>query len=153
MPIISKIDLYELGEQHSLSIREVIHFDSFAEIASRAFAQINDYAARQGLLFSGCPFVCYHNTDLSALDVEIGYPLATDIAGENEIQSVTIPPRRAVQGIFQGPYEESDPLMFEIIKWISTHGLTQQGPIYHYYLNNSEQKPSDLLTRIVIPVH
>ena len=43
MPIISKIDLYELTEQHSLSIRKVIHFDHFAEIASQSYARMIEF--------------------------------------------------------------------------------------------------------------
>ena len=73
-----------------------------------------EHAARNGLLLSSGPFVCYHNADLENLDVEMGFPVAEPISGNDDIVGYTIPVQKAVSGIFLGAYEDTDPLMIEI---------------------------------------
>lgn len=153
MPTISKISLFNQSEQHVLSIRTVINFNDFPEIAGRAYEKLMEYAATKNLLFAGCPFVCYHNTNLENLEVEMGFPVANPTPGNgDDITGYTIPVQKAFSGMFLGAYEDTDPLMFEIMETAAQQGYEQQGPIYHYYLNNSDRQASELLTRIVVPV-
>lgn len=152
MPIISKISLFEQPEQHVLSIRTTIHFNDYPNTAKEAYKKIMKYAELNGLLLSGGPFVCYHNADLENLDVEMGFPVAKPVLGNNEIAGYTIPVQKAVSGIYLGAYEETDPLMIEIIKWINEHDYEQQGKIYNYYLNDEDRNANELLTQIVVPI-
>lgn len=152
MSTISKINLIEQPEQHVLSIRTTINFNDYPKTAEKAYRVIIEYAESKGLLFSSGPFVCYHNADLENLEVEMGFPIAKPVAGNDDIYGYTIPAQKAVSGIFLGAYEETDPLMFEIMQWIVEHGYEQQGKIYNYYLNDSDRNTSELLTQIVVPI-
>lgn len=152
MAIISRIDLFEQPEQQVLSIRTTIPFTAYPEVAGQAYGKLMAYAAQNGLLFSGGPFVCYHNADLEALDVEMGFPVARPVAGNGEIAGHTIPTRKVASGLFLGAYEESDPLMMEIMQWIAAHGYEPQGEIYNYYLNDESRPAGELLTQIVVPI-
>lgn len=152
MAIISKINLIEQPEQHVLSIRTTIHFNDYPNAAKQAYRNIMEYAELNGLLFSSGPFVCYHNTDLENLDVEMGFIVAKPVSGNDDIAGYTIPVQKAVSGIFLGAYEDTDPLMIEIMQWIKKHGYEQQGQIYNYYLNDDDRNASELLTQIVVPI-
>ena len=152
MAIISKIILLEQPEQHVLSIRATILFNDFPDTAKRAYDKIMEYAARNNMLLSGGPYVCYHNTDLENLDVEMGFPVARSVSGTDNIIGHTIPVQKGVSGIFLGPYTDTDPLMMEIIKWIAEHGYEQQGQIFNYYLNDDDRPAAELLTQIIIPI-
>ncbi|WP_283410763.1 GyrI-like domain-containing protein [Anoxynatronum buryatiense] len=152
MAIISKINLFEQPEQHVLSIRTTIHFDDYPSTAGQAYGKIMAYADRNGLLFSGGPFVCFHNVDLANLDVEMGFPVAKPMTGEGDIGGSVIPARKVVTGIFLGAYTDTDPLMMEILQWIAAQGYEQQGGIYHYYLNDENRSESELLTQMVVPI-
>lgn len=152
MAIISKINLIEQPERHVLAIRTTINFNDYPNTAEQAYKKLMEYAARNGLLFSSGPFVCYHNTDLENLDVEMGFPVATPISGNDDIKGYTIPVQKAVSGIFLGAYEDTDPLMIEIMQWIMEHGYEQQGKIYNYYLNDDNRDAGELLTQIVVPI-
>jgi effector-binding domain-containing protein len=152
MAIISRISLIEQQEKHVMSIRTTIHFDNYPNTARQAYARIMEYAEQRGILLSGGPYVCYHNTDLANLDVEIGFPVARPVSGGNDIVCYTIPVQKAVSGIFLGAYEDTDPLMMEMMQWIQEHGHKQQGRIFNYYLNDQDRAASELLTQIVIPV-
>jgi effector-binding domain-containing protein len=152
MSIVSTIGLYEQAQQHILSICTTIPFSEYPQTAGQTYAKIMAFAQQNGLLFSGGPFVCYHNADLAALDVEMGFPLARPVNGNAVILGRTLPQRKVVSGIFLGAYEESDPLMMGILQWIGEHGLEQQGEIWNYYLNDEDRPKSELLTRIDVPV-
>lgn len=152
MATISKINLLEQPEQHVLSIRTTIHFNDYPNTAKQAYRAIMEYASCNGLLLSGGPFVCYHNDNLENLDVEMGFPVAKPVSGNNDIAAYTIPVQKAVSGIFLGAYEDTDPLMIEIMQWIKEHGYEQQGKIYNYYLNDDDRNTSELLTQIVVPI-
>lgn len=152
MPIISKISLFEQPEQHVLSIRTTIHFNDYPNTAVQAYKKIMEYAECNGLLLSSGPFVCYHNDDLENLDVEMGFPVAKPVSGNDDIAGYTIPVQKVVSGIFLGAYEDTDSLMIEIMQWIKEHGYEQQGKIYNYYLNDDNRNASELLTQIVIPI-
>lgn len=153
MGVVSKIGLFEQGRQHVLSIRTVLDFKDFPKAAKESYAQLTAFMESRNLLPSGCPFVCYHNADLVHLDVEMGFPIAQETEIETtEIQCHTIPRQRVVSALFQGPYEESDPLMMEIFTWIGEHNLVPEGSIYNYYLNDEERPREELLTRIGVVV-
>ncbi len=152
MPIVSAINLLQEPEKHVLSIRTVIPFIEYSETAGKVYAKIIDYAQRNGILFSGAPFVCYHNTDMEHLDVEMGFPIANVERGDADILCHTISAQNTVSGIFLGAYEETDCLMSQIFRWIAEHGYEQQGIVYHHYLNEQNRLTCELLTRIAIPV-
>ncbi len=152
MATISKINLLEQPEQHVLSIRTTIHFDNYSNTANQAYKRIMEYAEYNNLLLSSGPFVCYHNTDLENLDIEMGFPVAKPVSGNDEISGYTIPVQKVVSGIFLGAYEDTDPLMYEIIQWIKEQGYEQQGKIYNYYLNDENRNANELLTQIVVPI-
>lgn len=152
MTIVSKIQMFELPEQHVLAIRETIHFNDYPKIAQQSFEKIIEFAAGQGMLFSSGPYTCFYNADLENLQVEMGFPIARQNAGNGDVEGYSIPCQRVVSGIFQGAYEETDPLMMEIMQWIADHGFEQKGPIFNYYLNEETRTPNELLTQIAIPI-
>lgn len=100
MATISTINVYEQSEQHVLSIRSTIHFDNYPKTAGEAYGKITEFAEQSGLLFSGGPFVCFHNANLENLDVEMGFPIAKSVTGNGEILGHTIPAQKVVSGIF-----------------------------------------------------
>ncbi len=152
MPIISKINLYQYPAQNVISVRSTITFQDYPVVAGKAYTDILVYLESRNLLPAGGPFVCYHNSDLQKLDVELGFPVALPDNGNDNIKGHSIPAQMAVSGIFMGPYEETDCLMSEIMQWITKHGYKSQGQIYHHYLNDDNRSKNELLTRIIIPV-
>jgi len=82
----------------------------------------------------------------------MGFSIAKPVLGNEVIVGYTIPVQRAVSGIFLGAYEDTDPLMIEILQWIKEYGYEQQGKIYNYYLNDEVRDVSELLTQILVPI-
>jgi effector-binding domain-containing protein len=152
MPEISEIELYEVPDQPVVSIRTIIAFNEFPANADAAFKKIQTYLVQHHRSPSAGPFVCYHNAELEHLDVEIGFPVAAEIPDQGEIRYYVHPGGRCAAGLFQGPYEDSDPLMMRMMEWITANGWTADGRIYNEYLNDTRRPPQDWLIRIRIPI-
>lgn len=152
MPAISNIELYEQPDKHILSVRTTLSFDQYPNTAKLAFDSIQEYLSKNHILPAGEPFVCYHNTDLKNLDVELGIPVSRPATDCDSIKAGIIPAHKSVSALSLGAYEQTDSLLYEMLDWISIHGYKQTGGIYHIYLNKDDRRQEELLTRIVIPV-
>jgi effector-binding domain-containing protein len=152
MPQLSEIGLYWIPEQPVLSVRKVIHFNEYPVLAGQVYAALQVLMDEFGIHPCAGPFVCYHNADLEHLDVEIGFPVGEKISGRDEMKFRIHPAGLCAASIFQGPYGETDPLMFRIQEWLSARGISSAGRIYNDYLNETSFPPEQWLTRIRIPV-
>ncbi|MNZ97258.1 Bacterial transcription activator, effector binding domain [compost metagenome] len=98
------------------------------------------------------PFVCYYNMEMENLDVEIGFPVAKPLSGDNDIKPGIIPSQTVITSIHMGAYADAEPLYIEMEEWISENGYEAQGHVYEYYLNDPFRPEDELLTKIVMPV-
>lgn len=152
MPRVSDISYLYQREQHTLIVRSTVNVSELPQLIGEAYHQITKYLSDVALLPAGIPFVCYHNMDLEHLEVEIGFPVEANLAGQQEIQEGLIPGSRIVTAIHRGPYSEMNTTYDEMASWMEEHQLTPAGPVYEYYLNGPEFPPEELLTRIVFPI-
>lgn len=153
MTRIAEITVKQLPEQHLLTIRKTIaFFEEYAEFMGDAVGIIQQLIEKSGALPSSRPIVCFHNIDLEALDVEIGFVTPRRIDAMGEVHSVTLPIRTIAVTIDRGPYEKQDPTLEALMKWVPDHGYEAVGGIYYHYLNGEDQPDSESLTEMYIPV-
>lgn len=153
MARIAQITLKQQPSYHSLAIRKTINFmQEFSDFAGYSFDKIAKYLESISELPSGAPIVCFHNMDLENLDLEIGFPVAHQIDGKDDIAANVIPTQKVVSTIDLGAYEKQDPTLEELFAWIQSNGYEMQGEIYYQYLNDTERPESELLTMMIVPV-
>lgn len=153
MARISKIMLKQLPEMNLLSERKTIgFFKEYAEFMGSVVGDINSLLTENGAFPSSGPIVCFHNIDLEALDVEIGFEVAQEIAPKSQLKYSVLPSRTVAITIDRGPYEQQDPTLEALMKWIPENGYQVAGGIYYHYLNDEEQPQSEYLTEMYIPV-
>lgn len=153
MTRISQILEKKLPEIQLLTLRRTIHFfEEYSEFVGEAVTKISQVLKKADSFPSSGPIVCFHNVDLEALDVEIGFQVAETIRETETINAVTLPACTVVTAIDLGPYEQSDPVMEELLNWIPANGYQQAGGIYYHYLNDNERPDTELLTEIYIPI-
>ena len=153
MTRVSKIMEKRIPERQLLTLRRTIHFfDEYSEFVGEAVTKLSQVIAKADSFPSSGPIVCFHNIDLEALDVEIGFQVAEPIPKKETINAITLPACTVVTAIDLGPYEQSDPVMEELLNWIPAKGYQQAGGIYYHYLNDNERPEAELLTEIYIPI-
>jgi len=148
-----KIELHEQNSQPVLSIKTKTTMEQLPKIIGENYKKIMDYLNELGEHPSDAPFTAYHNLDMQALDVEMGFPVSKQLPGRGEIISGEIPAGKIVSAMYMGPYSGIEKTYEGIFKWISEEDLKPTGVYFEYYMNSPDEVPeNELLTKIVIPV-
>ena len=74
-----EIKLLELPNQPTLVMHDVLPVEKLPEFFGKAFGGIMAYLGELGEQPVGMPFGAYHNLDMTALDVEAGFPVARNL--------------------------------------------------------------------------
>jgi effector-binding domain-containing protein len=146
-------DVIETEEQPVLVIRTTTSVDTLPQELGRAYGLILGYLGEAGAQPADAPFTTYYNMDMQNLDVEIGFPVSSQIPGRGEIAAGTIPAGRKAVGMHQGPYQELARTYEAMETWMNENGHQPTGVVYEFYLNSPMEVPeSDLLTRMMFPL-
>lgn len=152
MPRISNIEILQLNDQPILSIRVKTQIEKLPALIGDSYCKIAAYMKEIGELFSGVPFVAYHNLDMQNLDVEMGFPVTKPMPHKDDIEFKVISAGKIIFCMYRGAYSEMAPVYDEMAKWISDNGYEPVGTAYEYYYNGPEFPENELLTKIVMPV-
>lgn len=153
MTRITQIMQKKLPEIQLLSVRKTIHFfEEYSDFMGEAVGKIEERIKEADSYPSSGPIVCFHNIDIEKLDVEIGFQIAEPITGKGAVKYSVLPARTIATAIGQGPYEQQDPTMEELMKWISDNGYQPTGGIYYHYLNDDQRPEEELLTEMYLPI-
>ena len=152
MPRVSMINLLKQNEQPTLVVHARTKLENLPQLIGESYGKLCAYLEKLGETVSDVPFVAYHNMDMQALDVEIGFPVANPLPEKGEIKSGLIPAGTRIFCIYRGPYGEMVPVYQEMQKWMGENGYVPAGPVYEYYYNGPEFPESELVTKIVMPV-
>ena len=153
MTRITKIMQKKIPEMQVLSVRRSIHFfEEYATFMGEAIEAILQVITEADSFPSSGPIVCFHTMDLEHLDVEVAFQVAEEIAGSGEVVATILPVRTIITAIDQGPYEQQDPTLEELMNWIPANGYQLAGGIYYHYLNDDDRPEAELLTEMYIPI-
>ena len=142
-------EVIEAQAQPALAIRTVTSVDHLPEEIGKAYGAIAAYLAEKGEQPQGPAFVAYYNMDMQKLDVEIGFPVAKEIAGSGDVLGTHIPAGRKATCMYKGPYKDMAATYAALTRWIDDNGYVPTGVVYEFYYNSPDQVPeSELLTKI-----
>ena len=87
-------------------------------------------------------------------EFEAGVPVATPIAGGDEVQPGELGGVEAAVGMHIGPYDTLEQTYTAMMEWITTQGRTVAGPMWETYLTDpdTEPDPQAWRTEVFIPV-
>lgn len=145
--------LIDRAAQPVLSIRTHTSVQQLPEQLGRAYGAIVEYLADMGERPAGPPFAVYYNMDMQNLDVEMGFPVATPLSGEDAIQANLFAKGQYAMCVHNGPYGDIGAAYEALTVWMQDHGYTPTGIAYEFYLNDADETPpEELQTQIFFPV-
>jgi effector-binding domain-containing protein len=101
----------------------------------------------------GNPFVVYYNMNMEDLDLEIGFPVSTNLTGKGEIQPNEIPAGKYATCLHTGPYPELGAAYEALTHWVKEEGYEVSGVAYEFYLNDpNDTPPEELKTFLMFPI-
>lgn len=86
-----KCEVKDQSTQPTLSIRTRTRVQDLAQLFGKGYGAIAQYLGELQEAPAGPPFAIYHNEDMQKLDVELGFPVSSRLAGKDDIQASEIP--------------------------------------------------------------
>lgn len=156
MPQVSDIRLMVRTEQPVLSTRTKASYKELERVFAEKRKDALNLLRRTGEYMTDVPFIIYYdylNMDKYELDVEICFPVARWMEGNESVRPRIIPQKKVVHCLFRGDYEEMDYLYGEMTAWITCKGYEPEGTAYEFYYLKKENPYDEWLTKIVLPVN
>lgn len=145
--------IQENSAQPTLCIRKRVPVEALPETFGQAYNDILFYLNSLQEQPVGAPYAAYYNMDMSDLDVEIGFPVAKTLPGDEEILPSEIPAGRYASLIHTGSYDKIGEAYESLSTFIKGCGLSPSGVAYEFYLNDPGQTPPhELQTKIMFPL-
>lgn len=152
---ITDIMLLQQPEQYALKIKNRSDINSFSRLIGEGFVKIGAYLKESGVEPSDIPFAEYPafaQMTEDNIEFSVGFYTPDLLPVKDEIQSVTVPPRKIAVCLHKGNYNELAQLYNEMTKWIEEKGYSSVGTsIEHYYIG-PETLEAEQITRIVMPL-
>ncbi|MDO5575885.1 MAG: GyrI-like domain-containing protein [Fibrobacter sp.] len=148
------MEIVNTTEFNALSIRTVTtSMPDFHKVIDESFGEIMAYMQHKGILCCGAPFIRYHSFDIDNMDVDIGWPIQQEDAGDGRIKFIKVPGCRAVHETYKGPYSNLCEANKNVMNYISENGIKTAEWMYEVYPNSPEDTlPEDLITEIYYPI-
>jgi len=140
----------------AVAIKKVaISMDDIANVTTEGLGKVFAFLAEQGVQISGAPYLAYMNgsADFSQFDVEMGIPVAQEIAVSGEFYMSKNCEGKAVCAMHKGAYKDIEVAYVALMEYLTKNGFESTGIYYDYYINDPANTPeSELLTKVVFPV-
>ncbi len=147
------MNVREVKEQNTLRVRLVTPVSELPNVMGPIYGEIAARMQSEGVPFVGPPFALYHNMDMEALDVEIGFPVPSPMEKSGRLEPGTIPGGKVVSEIHTGPYSTLEETYNKVMAFIAAEKIKVTPWMYETYLNAPGEVPdAELKTEIFFPV-
>ncbi|NLC84129.1 MAG: GyrI-like domain-containing protein [Ruminococcaceae bacterium] len=142
------MQIVETEKQPVLSVSVTTSIRNLPNVVGPAFGKVAAYIVEKGEEPLGPAFIAYFNMDMENLNIELGFPIAREIEGNDDIVLRYIPAGKKAIGYHKGAYNELGSMYERLTRFITEKGYNPSGVVYEYYYNSPEEVPeSELLTK------
>jgi effector-binding domain-containing protein len=135
--------------------KTAITMDDIANVTTEGLGKVFAYLAEQGVQMTGAPYLAYSNgnADFSKFDVEMGIPVAGEVAVSGEFFMSKYCEGKAICAMHKGAYKDVEVAYVALMEYLTKNSLESTGIYYDYYINDpADTIESELLTKVVFPV-
>jgi effector-binding domain-containing protein len=151
----ASIEIKERPAQRTVAVRTRAHVKDLPNLLPGTYGRLVQYLNSIGVAVAepAYAYAAYHNMDMEDLDVEAGFPVASEVEGSGDIIASEIPAGRFATVLHTGPYEQMEPVYDRLDKWVKQNKHEPTGVIYEMYLNGPDDTPPEgLQTQILMPL-
>jgi len=153
------IEIIEIIEQTTLTIREEAKTESVPERMGKIFSEILSFMDKKGIASTGAPFAYWHNMSSDSIskgifDMECGFPISVLVEDKGRIKRSKLPGGRVITALHIGSYETLTETYEVVMAWIRKNGYQVEENMWETYLTNPAEEPdkSKWMTRIFLPM-
>ncbi len=147
----SKGQVVEQAAQPILAIRTRAAVGDLPNVLGPAYQSLVEYLTEMGTYPAGPPFVAYYNMDMADLDIAIGFPVAKELPGKDNMKPGEIPAGKYATCMHIGPYNKIENAYNSLTEFIKEQDFTPSGVAYEFYLNDPRTIPEEeLQTKVML---
>ncbi|MBF9017415.1 MULTISPECIES: GyrI-like domain-containing protein [unclassified Oceanispirochaeta] len=147
------MEIKEVQIRKTVMIRTITPVSNISDVMGEAFTELGAYMEKNSIAFAGPPYARYYNMDMEALDVEMGFPVASESVGTGRIKVGELPAGKIASAVHVGPYDKLEETYIKLMEFVKEKGLEAEEWMYEFYLNSPmEVKPEELQTEICYPL-
>ncbi|GCF94266.1 hypothetical protein NRIC_21570 [Enterococcus florum] len=134
-------------EQWIVSQHFTVRVEEIPKVIGPTFMKLGGLIQEKGGTILSTPFVSYKNMgeegtmDETAIEMEVGFPLAEKIEVPEEVDCYLLPSYQALSALYVGRYEEMTGIYMEMFDQIKKSDRKFVGTAYEYYLSDEEIPP------------
>ncbi len=133
-------------------MRTTIPVEKLKDFLGQAYGALIAYIGEMGAQAADVPFACYHNLDMTALDVEGGIPVSRQIPARGEMLAGELPAGRYAACMHIGSDDSLSVTYEALSRWMADQGLQPTGVVYEFYYSEPTTPPEHTVTRILLPL-
>ena len=153
MPTLS-IERRELEAQPILVTRLTAARHELSQAIGTGVGKVYTYAQQAGIALAGHPFTRYLSAGPGLLTIEVGFRVATAVAGEGHVEAGQLPGGPAVVAVHGGPYDQLSETYAAAERWMAENSLSPAGAPWEWYVTDPAEHPdpADWRTDVFWPV-
>lgn len=134
-------------------VRGTVSMQDMAPFYDRAFTQVAEAVARQGVSPQGA-FGLYLAPPEDVFELEAGFVVDRPVEADGDVQPSSLPAGRVARLSYFGAYDGLGEAWGRLMSWIAQQGLAQAGPMWEVYVTEPtpESDPATLRTDLVCVV-
>lgn len=146
--------LTNLAPATTAVVREVVAMAELPAFYDRAFAELPQAIAAQGVGIVGPAFGFYHGIPGETVDLETGLPTDRAVETDGAVHAGALPGGRMARLVHAGSFDGLGAAWERLGAWIGEQGLTPGNEFWEVYLTepSPEMDPRDLRTELNWPV-
>jgi effector-binding domain-containing protein len=133
----------EFPARPTVEVRRVSSIEGVRDVFDAGYGDLWQYLSAQGAQAAGPPFAIYHNMDMSALEMTLGFPVAQPLPGDGNVQGGLFPAGRWATTLHTGPYDDLRNAYAALEAWATAQGYTPSGIACEFYLNDPRDVPPE----------
>jgi len=107
-----------------VGIRKVVPMHELPTVIPQFHREVFGWLGQHGVSPAGAPFIRYHTINMpSALDVEIGVPVASAVSTDGRVAESTLPAGQYAVLLYTGPYDGLMQANKALLDWAKARGL------------------------------
>jgi effector-binding domain-containing protein len=144
--MITEPKLENRDKQHCVVIRTHVPIP-FGPLLGPLWGEVSEWLTNKGTRPAGPPIIRYLTADMDkGLDIEVGFPIATVITGDERVSAIVLPAGRYAVAVHSGPYDELVSATAELLAWAEKNGVVWQTSIQdnvEWWAGRIESYPTD----------
>jgi len=148
------VTISHLTEVHVASIRQKVQLAEISRMFAVFLPEVLNYVRGEGIEATGAPFARYHRFGPTEIDVEVGFPVATPVEGNDRIKASKLPGGRVLSTWHVGPYHKLGETHNRVEQFLGKESLRARGPSWEIYWTDPGlvPDPKRWRTQVICPI-